>query len=116
VRDQTDDEITSGETGGRDLIALSGDTWSALTRAAAATELLDVAEIGGITAATEWLDHRGLNWSVPTPAPLRARTWELSPQTLREARAVLDRPPATSPVVSSGGLFSPLTITNVGKR
>jgi hypothetical protein len=52
VRDQTDDEIAAEETGGRDLIALSEDTWSALTRAAAATELLDVAETGGITAAT----------------------------------------------------------------
>lgn len=28
-----------------------------------------------------------LVWSVPTPAPLRARTCELSPQTLSEARA-----------------------------
>lgn len=60
VRDQTDDEIAAEKAGGRDLIALSDDTWSALIRAAAATELLDVAEAGGITAATDWLDERGL--------------------------------------------------------
>jgi hypothetical protein len=77
----------------------NSSNYSALTRGAAATELLDVAEAGGITAATPWLNHCGLSWSVPTPAPLRAPTREVSPQTVREARDVLDRPPATSPLV-----------------
>ena len=89
-RERTDEEIAADETGGDDLIALDGDTWSWLERAGRATELLDVAETGGMAGATAWLDARGLGWSSVMPASRRRRRDEVSPHTRREARAVLD--------------------------
>ena len=92
-REQTDAEVAAEETGGTDVIALPGETWSAITRAGQDAELLDVAEIGGADGATAWLDGRGLQWDRPRPRPRRPAEHgprPRSPQTRREAREVLE--------------------------
>ena len=93
--ERTDEEIAADEHGGDDVVALTAETWAELTRNAAAPELLDVAEIGGVAGATAWLDARHLGWSRPSLAPRRQSYGPaLSPRLRREARAVLTRPPA----------------------
>ena len=88
-RERTDEEIAAEEPGGDDLVALTGDTWEVLERGNLAAELLDVAETSGMAGATAWHDARDLTWTPATPPPRRDQRDEVSPQTRREARAVL---------------------------
>lgn len=92
VRDQTDEEIAMEEIGDEDEIALSREAWQEITRTGNESFLLDLAETDGMRAVTGWLDERGLPWSKARPAPRRDGSRQRSPQTVREARAVLRAP------------------------
>lgn len=92
VRDASDEELAAEDIGTEDVIALSGDAWDHIARGGHETELLDLAETSGIAAVTGWLDDRGLGWSPARRPPRRDGPRLSSPQTRREARAVLAPP------------------------
>ncbi len=89
VREQTDEEIAMEEIGDEDEITFSREAWREVTRTGQESFLLDLAETGGMAAVTAWLDERGLGWSPARRAPRRDGPRPRSPQTRREARAVL---------------------------
>jgi Replication protein len=65
--EQSDEEVAAEELAGEDLIALPYPTWKVLLKHELTTDLLDVAEIGGVEAACAFLQLRGLSW-VPVSA------------------------------------------------
>lgn len=77
------------EIGDEDEITFSRAAWSEVTRTGQESVLLDLAESGGMAAVTAWLDERGLGWSPARRAPRWDGRRPRSPQTRREARAVL---------------------------
>lgn len=88
--EQTDEEIAAEDEGGEDAVSLEGDTWSELSRRGEQPVLLTVTDEGGIAAATEWLDARGLAWAWVRPHSWRRRRGRApSPHTRGQARAVL---------------------------
>lgn len=91
-RERSDEEIAEDDTGGEDTIALAGDTWTAMSRERTQPELLRVTDEGGVQAAARWLEERGLAWSWARPYQREPGRRRATPQTLREARAVLGRP------------------------
>ncbi|MHC1559898.1 protein rep [Actinomycetospora sp. C-140] len=98
-REQTDEEIAAEDQGGDDMIALGPEAWDHISRAGQASELLDVAEIGGISGATAWLDRRGLPWAPARAADRRRSERFRPPRWTTEARTLL----AKSEMVIRGG-------------
>ncbi|MGD9631605.1 MAG: protein rep [Pyrinomonadaceae bacterium] len=89
----TDEELAKNEDGSvaEDVvIALPALTWRYLTveRPALACVLLDVAENGGLLAATDWLEAQGLRWHWPPPPTPQEVQRE---QLLTEVRAIFGR-------------------------
>lgn len=92
VRETTDEEIAAEDIGSEDVIALDGDAWEHISRGGHETQLLDLAETDGMRAVTAWLDARRLGWQPARKAPRGDGPCPRSPQTSREARAVLGLP------------------------
>jgi hypothetical protein len=69
--ERTDEEIAAEELGGDDLIALPVETWRQVRWVA--EQLLSTTEKGGLEAACQWLNARGLAWSWAKARPRRAR-------------------------------------------
>ena len=65
-REQTDQEIVEQDMHGEDVLAIAPEAWPQVREQVA--ELLDVAELGGVTAAINWLNSRGLEWIIPPTA------------------------------------------------
>ena len=62
-REHTDDEIVQQDLHGENVLIIPADVWVALRYRI--TELLTVAEVGGVEAILQWLNRRGLEWIVP---------------------------------------------------
>jgi Replication protein len=60
LAEQSDEEIAEEDLAGEDVLALPSPTWDALLAAELTTDLLDAAEVGGVTAACAFLTGRGL--------------------------------------------------------
>ena len=88
-REASDDEVAAEEVGGDDAVALVGDAWSRLSRDRRQAELLSVTDEGGVSAAVAWLDVYGLGWWWARPGRREPRRQCVSPDTRRQARAVL---------------------------
>jgi hypothetical protein len=58
--EQSDEEIVQEDLAGEDVLALPRPTWEALLTGELATDLLDVAELGGMAGACAFLTERGL--------------------------------------------------------
>jgi hypothetical protein len=91
-REATDEELAAEEADGDDAIALAHDTWSQISRAGEQAELLSVVNAEGLAGAAKWLDGRGLAWAWVSPHSHKGPR-QRSPQTSRQARAVLGSPP-----------------------
>ncbi|NMO90607.1 hypothetical protein [Actinomycetospora sp. TBRC 11914] len=61
-REATDKEISEEDHEADTRLGLAADDWAHLVSAQAETELLHVAEGGGLNAARVWLTSRGLRW------------------------------------------------------
>jgi hypothetical protein len=68
-REATDEEIAAEDQDADVRLGLTADGWDCLRRARRETELLTVAEHGGLDAARSWLGDQGLTWIEATPSP-----------------------------------------------
>lgn len=84
----SDEQAAAEELAGDDVLALTPESWGWLVANEATTDLLDVAEQGGPSAATDWLDARGLDWQPGTAAPPPS----LAPPDIRERERIRWRP------------------------